>query len=56
MRSNRATTPVFAAALTNVRTSISVLDTKSGVLRRYDSEQGVAFPPIQDTMAFATCP
>ena len=47
---------VFAAGLTDVETSITVVDTASGQVRRYDKELGVGFDPIRDTTAFATCP
>lgn len=47
---------VFAAGLTNVETSLTVLDTVAGEVRRYDSARGRAFEPIQDVSAFATCP
>jgi hypothetical protein len=47
---------VFAAGLTNVATTLRVTDTQTGVLRTYTNPQGVAFQPIQDTAAFATCP
>lgn len=47
---------VFAAGLTNIETTLVVLDTVSGELRRYDNQQGRAFRPIQDTNAFSTCP
>jgi hypothetical protein len=47
---------VFAGGLTNVRTVISVTDTQTGATKSYINPQGVAFQPIQDTSAFATCP
>ena len=47
---------VFAAGLTNVEVSLSVYDTVSGQVRDYFNSSGTAFPPIQDTSAFATCP
>ncbi len=46
----------FAAGLTNVQVDITVTDTKNGKSRTYSNPQGVAFVPIQDTSAFATCP
>jgi hypothetical protein len=46
----------FAAGLTDVDTSIEVADTKSGGVLTYHNPQGRAFPPVQDTDAFATCP
>lgn len=47
---------VFAGGLTNVAVTITVTDTTSGQQRTYSNPQGVAFQPIQDTNAFATCP
>ena len=46
---------VFAGGLTNVRTVISVRDSLTGTVKRYTNPQGMAFQPIQDTGAFATC-
>jgi len=46
---------VFAGGLTNVRTTIHVCDTETGVEKIYDNPQGTSFEPIQDTGAFATC-
>jgi glucose/arabinose dehydrogenase len=47
---------VFAAGLTDVETSLTVVDTATGELKRYDKAQGLPFEPILDTTAFATCP
>jgi Putative binding domain, N-terminal len=47
---------VFAGGLTDVNVTLNVTDTKSGVVRTYTNPLGVAFLPIQDTSAFATCP
>ena len=47
---------VFAAGLTNVEVEIRVTDTQTGATRTYTNPQGRAFPPLQDTGAFATCP
>jgi hypothetical protein len=47
---------VFAGGLTNVAVTITVTDTSNGTTRTYTNPQGVAFQPIQDTNAFATCP
>jgi hypothetical protein len=47
---------VFAAGLTNVGVSLTVADTEARAVRRYENPIGRAFPPIQDTAAFATCP
>lgn len=46
----------FAGGLTNVETSITVLDTVSSAVKPYRNPQGTPFQPIQDTAAFATCP
>jgi hypothetical protein len=47
---------VFAAGLTNVEATLTVLDTQTGTTRVYENPQGQAFVPIQDSNAFATCP
>jgi PKD repeat protein len=47
---------VFAAGLTNVEATLTVLDTRDGSAKQYVNTQGTAFAPIQDTSAFATCP
>lgn len=47
---------VFAAGLTNVGTSLVVVDTANGATRRYDRPLGVAYEAVIDTSAFATCP
>jgi subtilisin-like proprotein convertase family protein len=47
---------VFAGGLTNTRVDLIVEDTKTGARTVYGNPQGVAFKPIQDTSAFATCP
>jgi hypothetical protein len=47
---------VFAGGLTNVRTDITVTDTKNGTSKDFVNPQGTAFLPIQETGAFATCP
>jgi Fibronectin type III domain len=46
----------FAGGLTNVQTTITVLDTKTGAKKEYRNPQSTAFRPLQDTAAFATCP
>jgi len=46
----------FAAGLTNVGVSISVLDERSGMQKTYQSPLGTPFMPIQDTSSFRTCP
>ncbi|MGE5232895.1 MAG: hypothetical protein ACM3OB_02200 [Acidobacteriota bacterium] len=47
---------VFASGLTNVKVGITVDDTRTGFTKTYTNPQGTAFRPIQDTVAFATCP
>lgn len=47
---------VFAAGLTNVNVTVTVTDTQTGAVKTYVNPQGVAFAPVQDTAAFATCP
>ncbi|MEO8503853.1 MAG: hypothetical protein ABI609_08165, partial [Acidobacteriota bacterium] len=48
---------VFAGGLTNVRVVLTVEDTVAHVTHtNYVNPQGTAFLPIQDTLAFATCP
>lgn len=47
---------VFAAGLTNVEVELTVTDTQANVTKVYDNDLGVAFEPILDTDAFATCP
>jgi hypothetical protein len=46
----------FAGGLTDVHATITVTDTASGAVKTYTNPQGMAFEPIQDTGAFATCP
>jgi hypothetical protein len=47
---------VFAGGLTDVKVNLTVTDTKTGTVKTYTNPLGVAFQPIQDTSAFATCP
>jgi V8-like Glu-specific endopeptidase len=47
---------VFGGGLTDVAVTIDVLDTLTDTLQRYSNPQGVAFQPITDSDAFATCP
>jgi hypothetical protein len=47
---------VFLAGLTDVRVDVEVTDTVSGEVKTYVNPLGLAFAPIQDTSAFATCP
>ncbi len=46
---------VFAAATTNLETSLRVTDTWTGQRRTYSNTLGEAAPAITDTAAFATC-
>lgn len=47
---------VFLAGTTNVDFTVSVVDTVTGVRREYSNPQGTPSVPIQDTLAFRTCP
>jgi hypothetical protein len=47
---------VFAGGLTNVRVHLTVRDTRTDTTKQYTNPQNTAFRPIQDTVAFATCP
>ena len=47
---------VFAAGLTNVMATLTVVDEHTGIQKPYVNPQGTAFAPIQDTAAFGTCP
>ncbi len=49
---------VFAGGLTNVRVLLTVTDTgvSPAKAKAYINPQNLAFQPIQDTLAFATCP
>ncbi|MEM8931243.1 MAG: PA domain-containing protein [Acidobacteriota bacterium] len=47
---------VFAAGLTDVEVTITVLDTTNGQAQTYENALGTPFAPIQDIEAFATCP
>lgn len=47
---------VFAASLTNVEVTITVTDTVADRSETYRSTQGQAFPSVQDTSSFNTCP
>ena len=46
----------FAAGLTNVGVTTLVQDLQSATMKTYTNTSGTAFPPIQDTSAFQTCP
>ena len=43
---------VFAAGLTDVRTTLTVTDETTGARRTYENPAGTAFAPVQDTGAF----
>ncbi len=47
---------VFVGGLTDVETHVTVVDTVTGEVQRYDKELGLGFDPIRDTSAFDTCP
>lgn len=47
---------VFAGGLTDVEIEMKVVDTHTGIIRRYNNPADTPFQPIQDTDAFATCP
>ncbi len=47
---------VFAGGLTNVQVRFTVRDSKNDTTKQYNNPQSTAFRPIQDTLAFATCP
>lgn len=46
----------FAAGLTNVEVTITVVDRDTDMVKTYHNPLGTAFAPIQDTDAFDTCP
>jgi hypothetical protein len=46
---------VFSGGLTNVATTVTVTDTRTGSVKTYTNPQSTPFKPIQDTGAF-TCP
>jgi glucose/arabinose dehydrogenase len=46
---------VFAAGLTDVEVTLSVVDVTAGQEQVYVNPLGQAYPPLQDTEAFATC-
>jgi hypothetical protein len=46
---------VFAGGLTDVRTVITVTDTRENNTKIYVNPQGQPFKPVQDTNAFPTC-
>ena len=47
---------VFAAGLTDVETTLTVTDTRTGASRVYQNPQSTPFRPVTDTAAFDTCP
>ncbi|PYQ56954.1 MAG: hypothetical protein DMF53_24025 [Acidobacteria bacterium] len=47
---------VFAGGLSDVETTLTVTDTRTGAVMIYRNPQGKPFAPLQDTAAFATCP
>ncbi|REJ84627.1 MAG: hypothetical protein DWQ36_08770 [Acidobacteria bacterium] len=47
---------VFAAGLTDVETTLRVLDTASGQERVYERPLGESYEAVRDTAAFQTCP
>ena len=47
---------VFAAATTSIRYVLTVTDTATGHIARYENALGAAAPAITDTRAFADCP
>ena len=47
---------VFAAGLTDVQTTLRVLDTATGEERLYSRPLGVSYDPVRDTAAFTSCP
>ena len=47
---------VFASGLTNVRTVLTVVDTQTGQPQVYVNPQETPFVPVQDNLAFPTCP
>jgi hypothetical protein len=47
---------VFAGGLTDVATTLTVTDTRTGEIKTYRNPQGTPFAPLQDTAAFSACP
>ena len=47
---------VFAAGLTDVQTTLRVVDTATGEERVYQRALGESYDPVRDTAAFSTCP
>ena len=46
---------VFFAATTNVDFTLTVTDTRTGLVKQYGNPAGKAADPVQDTFTFATC-
>jgi hypothetical protein len=47
---------VFAGGLTNVKVTMTVTDMSNATVKTYINSLNTPFAPIQDTVAFATCP
>jgi hypothetical protein len=47
---------VFGGGLTDVKVTLTVTDTETGMRKRYVNPPNTSFQPIQDTGAFGTCP
>ena len=47
---------VFSGGLTNVEVDLFVVDTWTGLGKLYKNRLGEPYAPVQDAMAFATCP
>jgi hypothetical protein len=47
---------VFGGGLTNVAVTVTVIDTQTGAVKVYNNPQSTPFQPIQDVLAFSTCP
>ncbi len=47
---------VFYAATTDVELTLTVIDTQTGFVKVYTNTFGQKAAPVQDTVAFATCP
>jgi hypothetical protein len=47
---------VFAGGLTNVHVTMTVTDMSNAAVKTYVNSLNTPFAPIQDTVAFATCP
>jgi CSLREA domain-containing protein len=47
---------VFASGMTNVEVMLTVTDTRTGAVKNYTNPLNRPFRPIQDTVAFNTCP